>query len=230
MRSRDQQSRQQPSRLVPEPGGPGDCYGSRVLVAKVNETLSHFVAILAKQKPGSLHRNNRYVVPHKNIIPGPQPPPPPPPPHTHRQRGLVEGSGPGIVCNTFAFSLAIACFAPSRIYFQLEAGWETARKSTVCGLIYVCCSDVTRYPTCVNNMPKRWNSTAIARTRKRLKPGPFSSFASTGLGTRLERSIIHFQKIPMIWRRYIWFIWVKEFLTYLKILESTLKGQMQFSK
>lgn len=45
------------------------------------------------------------------------------------------------------------------------------------------------------------------------------SFIST---PHSERSIIHFQKIPMFLRRYIWFIGEKEFLTYLKMLEYSV--------
>ena len=38
---------------------------SLVLVAMVDEALSHLVALQAKQKPRVLNRNKRYVVQHK---------------------------------------------------------------------------------------------------------------------------------------------------------------------
>ena len=68
------------------------------------------VVLQAKQKPRVLHRNKRYVVPHKNRhrtsdvltqrpLPG--------------NGGLGEGSGPVRVCNTCVFSLALALFVAS---------------------------------------------------------------------------------------------------------------------
>ena len=46
-------------------------------------------------------------------------------------------------------------------------------------------SSVTSVRKYINSMRKRWNSTAIKRMRERLKPGPFFSSPSSGLGTRL---------------------------------------------
>ena len=83
MHSRCQQSQQWLLHFVPEPAGrpllgKSSVRGkqlkeavrfsliSLVCVAMVDETLSSPMALQAKQKPRVLHRNKRYVAPHKN--------------------------------------------------------------------------------------------------------------------------------------------------------------------
>ena len=52
---------------------------------------------------------------------------------------------------------------------------------------------VTSVRKYINSMRKRWNSTAIKRMRERLKPGPFSSSPSSGLGARLTTGMQTYQ-------------------------------------
>ena len=60
----------------------------------------------------------------------------------------------------------------------------------VCKKAVQYCYYIAHCWTCVHNMWKRWNSTAIKRMCKWLKPDPFSSSASSGLGMRLASDIV----------------------------------------
>ena len=83
--------------------------------------------------------------------------------------------------------------------FESTAWWVQSREF-LCTLYAaskstdsVTCSinfSITSVQKYVNSMRSLWNSTAIKRMRKRLKPGSFSSFSSLGLGTRLVTAYI----------------------------------------
>ena len=73
--------------------------------------------------------------------------------------------------NRVRFSHAILCYYKSTdsVTFSIDSSVTSVRKY-------------------INSMRKRWNSTAIKRMRERLKPGPFFSSPSSGLGTRLAKT------------------------------------------
>ena len=70
--------------------------------------------------------------------------------------------------NRVSFLHAILCYHKStdNVTFSIDSGVMSVRKY-------------------INSMWRRWNSTAIKRMREQLKPGPFSSSPSSGLGMRL---------------------------------------------